>query len=695
MLTPFGPEYLDDRLRAIKSKRDSDYNYAITIMQSFWSEAQLDTRYECGDQVLWNDLYGNLPASSKRQFVFNRIRSIINMITGYQRQHRKSIIAVPLENADQHTADQFTKILMHLDNKEQIGSTISDAFHGACVAGMTLLQVYLDWRTDPVSGDIKVDTYQYNQFIIDPFFRKTDLSDANFVWIRKALSKQACISLFPDKADEILALDGNDSGSGRDGKFYFMPESYGFSQKNLLYYDEYYYRDYRRQKLIVDTQTGESLEWRFDDNDSLKKFLAANQTLELIEQDIPTVRLAIFIQDKCFYDGPNPLGIDDYPFVPVFAYYNPQLPEFPLRIQSVTRMLRDPQYLYNRRQVLSLDYMESVVNTGWIFKENAIVDVKHLYQTGQGRTIPLKEEASMTDIQQINGPQVPPAFFQMADMLQRELGLISGVNEELMGSAIDDKAGILSMLRQGAGLITLQGLFDGLDHAQRRLGKLMIDIIQANYMPGKIQRILEGDQPAPLFYNKAFGKYHCMVQDGFNTGTQKQMQFAQMVQLRQMEVPIPASELLDAATIQNKDRIIQKIEAQEQQQSQMQQQRAQVEMQELQSRIKLAEARAAADMGLYNERTSRVAENTAMAEERKAAAVRNEEAATLDMIKGMKELQSIDLTQVQQFLNILNMIKQQEAVVERQVQPLPSQGGPEQMVRGQSLQQPEANQAGL
>ena len=135
MLTPFGPEYLDDRLRAIKSKRDADYNYAITIMQSFWSEAQLDTRYECGDQVLWNDLYGNLPASSKRQFVFNRIRTIINMITGYQRRNRKSTIVVPLENADQHTADQFTKIMMHLDQKEGISESISQAFHGACVAG--------------------------------------------------------------------------------------------------------------------------------------------------------------------------------------------------------------------------------------------------------------------------------------------------------------------------------------------------------------------------------------------------------------------------------------------------------------------------------------------------------------------------------------------------------------------------------
>jgi DNA-binding transcriptional MerR regulator len=37
------------------------------------------------------------------------------------------------------------------------------------------------------------------------------------------------------------------------------------------------------------------------------------------------------------------------------------------------------------------------------------------------------------------------------------------------------------MLRQGAGLTTLQGLFDSLDYAQKQLGRLRIKLIQANF----------------------------------------------------------------------------------------------------------------------------------------------------------------------------------------------------------------------
>ena len=66
----------------------------------------------------------------------------------------------------------------------------------------------------------------------------------------------------------------------------------------------------------------------------------------------PTVRMAIMIQDKVFYDGPNPLSIDTYPFVPVLGYYNPMMPYFYSRIQGICSSLRDPQILFNRRVIL-------------------------------------------------------------------------------------------------------------------------------------------------------------------------------------------------------------------------------------------------------------------------------------------------------------------------------------------------------
>ena len=78
-------------------------------------------------------------------------------------------------------------------------------------------------------------------------------------------------------------------------------------------------------------------------------------------------------------------------------------------------------------------------------------------------------------------------------------------------------------------------------------------------------------EPAPQFYNKAFGKYNADVEDGLNTQTQRQMQFAQMLQLKELGVPISPADLLEAATLQNKDRIVANLEKAEAAQSQMQQ----------------------------------------------------------------------------------------------------------------------------
>jgi hypothetical protein len=81
------------------------------------------------------------------------------------------------------------------------------------------------------------------------------------------------------------------------------------------------------------------MEWKNEEDERLEEFLTTYPSVTVIEQEIPTVRMAIVVQGKVMYDGPNPMGIDSYPFVPVLAYYAPQMPYFPWRIQGVVRKI--------------------------------------------------------------------------------------------------------------------------------------------------------------------------------------------------------------------------------------------------------------------------------------------------------------------------------------------------------------------
>jgi len=636
---------------------ESSYAESITIMQAYWAEADTDVRFMTGDQSMWSDVYGNLPINRRRQFSFNRIRRTVNLIDGYQRRNRKSTIVVPAENGNDDTASEFTKVLLHVHDADNVLETISDAFRGGLVAGMNLLQVWLDYRDDPVSGKIRVDNCSYNSFILDPFFRKADLSDCNFIWKRSWLTKSECISLMPDFEDMIIGLMGNDNN--RDGKFQFMPESYNYGMKNLLSYDEYYYRSYRTQRMLVDSKTGECTEWTGNDEELLKRFLEKYPEITVLKQQIPTVNLAISVQGRVLYDGPNPLGIDRYPFIPVFSYYTPETPYFEWRIQRIVRGLRDAQYLYNRRKAIELDILESQVNSGWKYKEDSLVNPADVFLTGQGRGLALKSEAQMSDVERIEAPNVPQSMTELSKILADEIQQISGVNEELLGSATDDKAGILSQLRQGAGLTTLQVLFDRLDGAQKLLGKLLIDIIQANFTPGKIAKIL-GHDPSPHFYKKSFGKYDAMVEEGLNTTTQRQMEFAQLLQLRESGVPIPDSVLVECCTLQNKSDLLKALEQQNQSQQQIQQAQMQLQQAEIQSRIELSNARAIADKGLGLERVSRVEENHMLAVERQAQAHKDEEEAVLNKVKILKEIEGLDFAHLEKLVLLAHKLQTME-----------------------------------
>ena len=624
--------------------------------QSYWLEGTKDVRFKAGDQSLWNELYNQYPSHQRKQFNFNRIRRVINMVTGYQRMHRKATTCMPTEGSDEATSDQFTSLLSWVANRANIYETISTAFEGALTTGMNLLSMWVDYRSDPLSGDIRLDNLSYNGYMIDQFFSKHDLSDCNFIWTRKYLSKNQVVGLMPEREKEIMELKGGQ----KDDKFSFLPENYNVSNPDLLSYDEYWYLDYRDQNILIDNNSGETIEWTGDD-ERLKLFLRTYPQTEVRKTQKQTCKLAIVVGGRVFYNGPNPYHIDRYPFVPVLGYFEPDIPYYEWKIQGMVRGLRDSQFLYNRRKVIELDILESQINSGLKVMEDSLVDDSDAFMSGQGKALFIKKDAiqGMASVETIPPPGISSSMMALSESLSNELMEISGVNEELLGSADDDKAGILSMLRQGAGLTTLRKLFDQLDLSQKLLGELELDIMQSNFTPGKVARIL-GKQPTDQFYNKAFQKYDCVIAEGVLTENQQKAQFIQYSYLKEMGIPVPTDLLIDVAPVVQKKELKEAIAAQEQQQQQQQQMQMQMQMQEIEARTNLVNSRATADQGLGLERLSRIPENNALAIERRAEAIKDLEMASLDKIKAAKELMGIDLTHLQQLFDIIDRLRGKE-----------------------------------
>lgn len=651
-------EFFVDGDQSIIKLMEEAWNKNSQSNQTYWFEGTRDVRFKAGDQNLWNEIYTDYPVFQKRKWNFNRIRRVINMIGGHQRRTRNATTVFPQDGSDEQTADQLSKTVAWVNQQADVYQTISGAFEGALTTGMNLLSIWMDYRSDPINGDIRVDNLSYNGVMMDSFFSKKDLSDATFIWTRKYLSKEQVSSLMPQRKDEIM----NMKGSGRDDKFTFLPENINMQNPDLLSYDEFWRLDYRDMKLLVDTISGETMEWKGNE-ENLKGFLKQFPQVRVQKTQKETVKLAVVVNNRVFFDGLNPFGIDRYPFVPVLAYFEPDAPFFEWKIQGVVRSLRDAQFLYNRRKVIELDILESQINSGMKVMEDSLIDDNDAFLSGQGRGLFIKKDAplGMESVQQILPPQIPPSMTELSQLLANEINQISGVNEELLGAAQDDKAGILSMLRQGAGLTTLEVLFDNLDDAQKLLGELTISLIQNNFTPGKIARIIN-QQPTDQFFDKSFQKFDAVVGEGLLTDTQRKATFVTLLEMKKLGIDIPDEMIIDKAPIPDKKELKELILARQEQASQLQQKQQQLELQQLEAQNKLVNARATADQGLGIERLSRIKENEALAVERRAAAIKDLELAALDKAKAAKELQGIDLSQLEKLINILNQIQNQDIV---------------------------------
>jgi hypothetical protein len=611
---------------------DNLYGKFEPIEQARWNQSNIDTLFYAGEQRFINSYFNFNPQYNYQTFQFNLIAQPVNMVTGYQRQHRRSINYLPIEGSKQEYADDLTKLVVYANNYNGILEKFSQACEQAAIAGMVLVQPYLDYTQDPVNGQMDLKVWSYNSFMMDPYFRQTgDMSDCNFVWCQQYISKAEAINRFPQKADLLQTMSGY---GNRYGKFYFLPENYNLARNDLLVLSHVWYKSKRKKKMLYNHNDGISYDY-VDDDKYLDDLIKNTGFFEIIEVTVPTWKLASVINEQIMYLGGNPMGFDECPFVPVFWNYDPHVAQYDLRVRSLVRSMRDSQFLLNRRIILNHDISESSINSGWLRKENAIANEDDLRYSGQGKDIIIKEGFELSDIQKIIPNAVPPSDMELANQLADFIFRTSGVNQELMGMASDSKTGIQEMLRQGAGLVTLQKYFDQWDIALKQLGKLEQKIIQNKWSPSKIARIL-GKEPNPEFLNKTYSQYDVMVAEGLNTTLQQQQQFVQMMDLNTiLGGIIPPKFLLQHSTIQGKNEIIEAIEQQQAQQAEMAQQEAmlkhtlleaQLQNMQAKSAAELATARerhgrAEADIGLFEERLSEISQNRAMAVKNKVDAL--------------------------------------------------------------------------
>lgn len=566
----------DGAARQLIRRSEDFYNNHEPFVAPFWTESQIDTRFVSGDQQLMNMLYD--PKSQVGSpFYINLMSRYIGMMTGFQRNHRKSFIMMPVHEDTDQICDDYNGVFKWSDQQSNFQEIYSDSFESSTVTGLNLMHAYPDYSKDPSSPTIEWSAISSVWSMVDSNFRKRDLTDCEGIYTRKWISKRKANLLLPERNKEIQNIP---NGWAEDGKFPIQQSLISNKVESLIPYDEFHYLTTRTAQVVYDPNQKQFVEWENDESlskDEIQRELAYVKQqmpwLVVKKMEIPTVNLGIILAGKTFYDGPNLLNIDRYPFAMNLCNYFPDSPMPRMRIQGMARLMRSLQFLYNMRKMSELSILQSQANTGWIYPVDVVTDPKAFRQTSDGIVIPLKKGATPDMIKRIEPPLINPTIIELSKLLKDDFSSVTGITDELVGASVQDNSGILEMFRQAAGLVTLRKVFDSADFCLMQCGAILKDSIRKNFTRAKVRSIL-GREPDPKFFSAMVDRYSMTVEEGAYSTTQRQMELQQYLHFKQIGMNVADKTIWRAAFLTNKKRAMQEAaemsEAQAKQQEQQQ-----------------------------------------------------------------------------------------------------------------------------
>ena len=585
------------------------------------------------------------------------------MLTGYQRQHRKSIVYQADDRADPLTTDQYTRLIKNVCRKEGINEQYSKSCELSAIAGMNLLQPYLDFtQDDPAQGQLKLKIWEYNSFIVDPYFRSPDMSDAQFVWCQEYISKYEAESRFPDKISTVRPMAGTPQ---RYGRFYFLPENYNMAQNDLMVLSYIWYKWRKKKQRLYSRKLNQFFDMGKDAN--IEEILYNITDMEIVTVEAPCWKVAVVLNDQMMFQGVNPLWDGpECPFIPNFWNYDPHINQFDLRSRSLVFTMRSPQFLFNHKVITNNDIAAATINAGWKRKSGAVANEDNLKRAGQGWDVIINEGYEMTDVEKIIPSAVPQSDLALADQMMDLIFKTAGIDLENWSGQNDKQVSTLTLLtKQAANLMVFQKYFDQWDYCLKLVGERMLQYGLNNWSAEKVALMI-GEEPSPHFYSKIFAKYQTVVEEGLETPTQKNLQAQQMLEINAQfgrEV-LPASMIIKDMNIQGKAEIMQFLQQQEQSAQALQQEQTAVQhafedakLQEMYTKAayNLANARerhgrSESNLGLYEERLSMIERNRAMSLKEKQAALTSllENIARFGEIETAHKQMQIDIENEQQ-----------------------------------------------
>ena len=283
-------------------------------------------------------------------------------------------------------------------------------------------------------------------------------------------------------------------------------------------------------------------------------------------------------------DGKSPFE-PNYSGFSIFQYiadWTPESEKMVDAIQGLVRCLKDPQREKNKARSQFLHIVNTAANSGWIVDEDAMdpSKIEELKSFGSmpGLVITKKAGSSVQRTDPVPAPMAQQVREKAADDSFKET---SGVNSDLL--SIDDStnpSGKAIQLRIRQAITILEPDFRNFRLTKKIIGTAVVQMIPTLFDVARVKKVLGENFMANNGIDDAFIKafliqiedlrYNVRIAEQGDTKTNREETLDVMMKLIEKGMQIPFEVLADfMTTIPNKQEVINKITAYQQQQAQM------------------------------------------------------------------------------------------------------------------------------
>jgi hypothetical protein len=482
-----------------------DLKYSALKFSKLFEEIDNDFKFVQGNQWEPSDVE-ELRKQGVKALVINKIKPIIKLITGIERQSKTDFVAMPEGKEDSLAAEISTRLIKNIVKRTEVGRKISEQFKHGAIGGVAYLEPFIDYSYDLINGDLKFKKVSGKEVYLDPDFKEYDLSDCKFVInLQRDLCKEDLEFLFPDqtaKIDKIVQgqitpavlenieahIQGLDYPSMEKGKS-------GDIQDSEPTYDliNYYYKQLKAAYYVAHAQQG-----LLKECESKDEALQLSSKLEgsvVISKKVPEIRLLQVVGGQIFFNDTAwcyPRW-KLYPIIPYFAeLITEDIGDKSLTIQGVVRVIKDLQEEFNKRRTQELRHLNSSANSGFDIEEGQLTqpELAKLKKYGSSAGVVIQRKKGSLPLTRISPMPLSQGHAQLAEENAQDLKEASGVNPDLLAQDSNSQSGRAILLKQRQGLVMCQEMLDNLNATKKLVGLFILSQLKEMFTVETAMRVL-------------------------------------------------------------------------------------------------------------------------------------------------------------------------------------------------------------